>query len=1462
MFEKIKNKLKQVLVTILSATTAGTGIAAITNQVTNAADFRLYVENNDESYLKAAAYWNYPSGGTDAHFMNQMPMFYVSDGTQKMHIFCIQQAITTGPNQEYTASNQSAYYNSLSQIKKDKIRAAHYWYYTNYEQATPSQETKEAYIATQWYTWRVTSNRGNSDDESTWDDFNWTQMASVGGADYSGARTKYNTLKTFVDNHVPTYPKPSFTCSPTTIKPGDTITCTDTNGVVSNGEWELHSQVLNNEAFSSVTLNNNNTITLVTKTTIDSGSLQTGKLAHHKVSKGMGSGQDFIFTGKVTNTIQELAALKGEFNDPDSNGGEVTIEAGSIEITKIDEVTEEILPGAKFTLYKGSKTESNKISEKTVNSTTGKAKWEDLSFDTYIIEETGVPANYAKMNDITVTVDGANKDRTVTANNTRKKGTIEVLKIDEVTEEALPNTKFHIQAASDNAWSNLNGEYTTNSEGKIILENIPYGKYEIWETQASPGYQNNNPDYKTISLTETTYSATPKTVTFTAKNNPKLGELTIKKYDDGRLDGSHISLPGTQFRIQASVSNPYSDLNVVKTTNANGEIYIDNLPYGEYVITEITPTNGYVIDNPNPTIVTVDREAVTKNFYDHPATGTVTIDKQDNVTLELLPNTKFRLRAADNNPYSDIDMEITTNAQGKYVTDALPYGDYLISEIEPSKGYNNNNNTEITITVNNSNVNKTFKNKIIQGRVNLTKVNSEYVTDRLQGAVFSVYKIKDIFNTLPEPQFIGDYTTDANGHIQTGLLDYGDYYIVEKQATYGFYNPQTKYYFNIRNEGENITLTDPSSEYIGNTPVVPKVIVTKLDNNSDGYGTDEHGNKLKLQGAKIELWEHVVLRDAWGHFLSETDALIAGPTYTNEDGEAIFNTKLAYSNELQQSGSYYYVKEVEAPYGYLLDETNNTQTISFDYQGQFIPVVEMNSIFENEIIKGKIKVIKVDKENNEVKLPGAVYEIKNKDGVVVDTITTDENGEAFTKDLRVGKYTIHEITAPENYQLDAEDAEVELTYSDEEGQTIVKTQIVEIGNTHNKGTLTIKKVDGLTLNYETTCEDENDLSTCVVNPILTEETTYLPGVKFAIYKKEDLDNPVAEITTDENGKAEILLNTGDYFYQEISAPEGYNINPKLVPFTLENHGDTFEDIFANMFMYGQIKVYKIGEKLEGIKVDENGVTNLVWKEDFMPGTKFTLYADAEIKHPITNKVLYKKDDIVREIITDENGEALVENLPLGKYYVKETVSPEFHSVYDAINDTKYIQLTEEDANFEGIIESEITFKNERVIIDPTIYKQGASLVDVNDESKGYNYAPLAGAKFGVYNTEKITSADEKVTIEPDTLLAIMETDENGFADVEVKLPFGKYYVKEIAAPEGYEINNETYPFELVWNQELQNKAVLNVDVTNKENPITNYKIEVPDTGLNRIEIYTAAGLAIIAISGLAVFINKKKQYLN
>lgn len=990
------------------------------------------------------------------------------------------------------------------------------------------------------------------------------------------------------------------------------------------------------------------------------------------------------------------------------------------------------------------------------------------------------------------------------------------------------------------------GRIETDSEGIAISELLEYGDYYFIEVQAPTGFN--------INTNKFTFEIEKENVVVekTVYNKPIEGYLRLIKYSD-RVPGK--TLKGAVYNIHRT-ANMYGEIEdtVVATivTDSLGVARSEKLEYGDYYAVEVQAPVGYNLDpTPIPFSVLVEGLTIEKEHDNKPIDGRVKVLKLDTYHDTKLVNAIFkiyRIKDIDGNIVEEYVQDLYTNADGIAVSNDLEYGDYYLVEVQAPNGYVLDTTKryfeireeEVTIPIE-------AQNKPIEGKIKIYK-KGDYITPNsveLEGVKFEIHRLSDMHGSIPDT-VVGTLTTDKNGYAESEMLEYGSYYLVETEAAYGYYNSREKIPFSITKELQETTFE------VNNQHVGLNLSVVKYDSNKDGKGVDENSDKLTLEGAEFELWEHRVIRDLAGNVIREEEVKITESEATDANGHAEFGRgPIVFSDDLV-TGSYYYIKEVKAPFGYLLNE--NEHRISFNYQGQDVLTVEVEAEVEDDFMPGKIKVIKTDGETTRL-LAGAKFEIKDSDGKVVDTVVTDSKGEALTKDLRPGTYTVTEIEAPAHYQNKNETKTTTLKVStNENDEAVVEYETLLFEDIHDKGTLNIIKtgnsISATASSWGATNPDDNT----------SDETKIVPlqGAVFAIYEQSNLTNPIAKGTTDVDGKVSFTLNTGKYYYQEIKAPKGYVINPELVPFELVNHGDTISETFNNESILGSIKVYKIGEKLVDVIRNSDGTLELIWKNAYMSGTKFEIRAEEDITDPATGEVIFEAEDLITTLVTNENGEATLNNLPLGKYTVEEVGAPLEHSVHEATSNVKYIELTAENANFDGAIEAQSVFVNKHLIIDPTIYKIGARLNDPKDESKGYYYEPLAGVVFGIYNDEDIV-IDANTTITKDTLLTTMTTDKNGQASSASKLPFGKYYLKEIKTVDGFYLDENKYEFELVWNEEMQENDVIVVKVSDKENPIINYEIPMPDTGINMTAIWTITGLAALGTAGLVIVLKKRNK---
>lgn len=527
-------------------------------------------------------------------------------------------------------------------------------------------------------------------------------------------------------------------------------------------------------------------------------------------------------------------------------------------------------------------------------------------------------------------------------------------------------------------------------------------------------------------------------------------------------------------------------------------------------------------------------------------------------------------------------------------------------------------------------------------------------------------KIDQLGNLVPGAKFelrdssgkvVAQATVPENGIVKFDNLKIGKYTLVETEAPDGYILPI---------EGVNVTVTTNVTVRFNfqNRKIVGGLKIIKVDEN----------NK-PLAGVKFEI-------------LDENKNVIQTIT-TNSQGEAATDTLTL--------GKYYY-REVEAPEWVVIDKTEHPFTVSDANKTIEVRV-------ENELVKGQFKVVK--KDENGTPLKGVTFQILDENKKVVQTITTDENGIAQTKELKGGKYYYKEVKVPDGIILDPTEYEFTMDYKD-----VTK----EIVNYFEKGTLKIIKVD------------ENEVP--------------LEGIKFEIYNsnKELVDT----IVTDKNGVAQSKpLVLGKYYYKEVEAPDNIVIDDKMYEFTLKENNQV---VVANM-----VNNYKKGT-LRIIKVDEN--------EEPLEGITFEIYNEDK--------------QLVDTIVTNKKGIAESKDLVLGTYYYKETKAPD-NIIID--NEMRKVEITED---------------GQVVIANMVNYYKKGSIEFIKIDDTG---APLEGVTFEILNSKK-------------KVIATVTTNSEGTAKVEGLL-LGKYYYREVEAPDNVVMDKNLYEFEIVEHEQVVTKEITN-----------------------------------------------------
>ena len=561
-----------------------------------------------------------------------------------------------------------------------------------------------------------------------------------------------------------------------------------------------------------------------------------------------------------------------------------------------------------------------------------------------------------------------------------------------------------------------------------------------------------------LSSDRITVNVNSEGITYKTITNTKiLGKINILKVD-GADEG--VKLSGAVFEVKDSEGTVVDTI----TTDENGVGISKELPYGSYTVAEVSSPLGYELSGESKN-VTIDSngQIIELTFKNSKLLGSIAIEKVDSEDSEIkLKGAEFKVLNSDGEEVGNI----VTGEDGKGSLGSLAYGEYTVIETKAPDGYELSLDLVVVEVNSKAVVYKTITNTKILGKINILKVDSADENIKLPGAVFEV---KDFQGTV-----VDTITTDENGVGTSKELPYGSYTVAEVSAPSGYELSGESKNVTIDSNGQIIELTFKNSKLLGS------IAIEKVDSED---------SEIKLKGAEFKVLN--------------SDGEEVGNIVTGEDGKGSLGS-LAYGE--------YTVIETKAPDGYEL---------SLD-----LVVVEVNSkavvykTITNTKILGKINILKVDSADENIKLPGAVFEVKDFQGTVVDTITTDENGVGTSKELPYGSYTVAEVSAPSGYELSEESKNVTI---DSNGETIELT----FENTKILGKINILKVNSI------------------------DESIKLSGAEFEIRDLEG--NTLDTIITNEEGVANsIQLPYGSYIVIETKAPEGYVLSDFSENVTINN----------------------------------------------------------------------------------------------------------------------------------------------------------------------------------------------------------------------------------------------------------------------------------------------------------------------
>ena len=943
--------------------------------------------------------------------------------------------------------------------------------------------------------------------------------------------------------------------------------------------------------------------------------------------------------------------------------------------------------------------------------------------------------------------------------------------------------KQNIKTTDRPYWECSDG--STITPGSVVVAQNPYGEDHAWIYMGEFDSKNDVVSYlKSIGVSESLINS--KTVGdgkgadgrhWRIESNGSEG-VVINNKTDGKtataMNMSAFRITKTDVTFEIDKYNTNGDLvgkSSVDNSTAVYGIYSDKSCKNKVAEIKIGSNGKGSVKLPNKTYYAKEIKAPTGYALDktvYKIKAGVNKVKEDFQTGKIKIN-----KSAEDGIISGRKFKITYSYNGKSLSETAKTNAKGIATFDDLKVYDMSTGKAITYTVSEINVDTRYeapkaKNvKLTDGDVDLT-INVKFNNELKTGSIKINKQSEDNHNGGRE------FTVTGNGKTYSIKTGSDGVAILSDIPVYDSNNQKIVYTISEKNvpikyvvpASQTVTLTADETTSVTFENVLKKFTleVTKKDSEK----AEKQGD-ASLAGAVYGVFKDSVLIDEYT---------------TDENG---------YFKSKEYVCGNYTVQEISPSEGYLLDMT--VHSVGAEPEKYTIESNLISMTVTEDVIKGNISVIKhTDDGSTQIETPevGAEFEVYLKSagsyGNAAETerdhLTCDENGFAQTKDMPYGVYTVHQTVGWEGTEFIA-DFDVNIS---ENGQTYRYL----INNAEFESYVKVVKVDsetGKTIPYEGAGFEIYDSN----------------GQKISMTFSYPTPTTIDVFYTNNEGyliTPEVLLY-GEYSLVEVQAPVGYVLDSTPVPFTVSDDNAEEENALTvikvhkeNTAQKGRISVQKTGDIFKTVAMassaytDENGEMTVnpttytpVFASGNLSGAVFQVIASEDIV-TLDGTIRANAGDVVAEITTDENGYAESDLLYLGNYEIKEVSAP-FGYVQNT--ESQFVELTYAGQEIAVLDTVNTSFVNDYQDVEISLSK-----VMENDELFGiYGKDCYTSVSFGLFAAEDITAADGTV-IPADGLISEVSLDENMTAVIAEKIPFGKYYVQEIATDEHYVLNGEKY----------------------------------------------------------------------